>query len=719
MSEQMQLLRELPVFADIPDEVMEELAPLLQDQRVKSGTVLCEQGLFGTQISIIQNGQVRISITGDDDREQVLGFLGPGDPIGEMSVLSGERMSANVIATADTDLKTIDGETFLRFCDKHPKLYRNLLKILAERVRTGNRRRFTPRRGRVGWFISGLQKYSHVLLNQVLTEHTRLFAEATQTRPLLLVEDSQEGADHTDVPEGLIPDGAQVVRRAFNERVFSKITELYSDFHQDWNCVDNSYEVLSLRAVQKAGEDRIRGTVEECIEELRPSFAYILAYLHNKSIELLLQDRLPADDVVVLVDLISEDRQSIASRADYDSFVPKPHRYTPEPESTYWVLEPNTLRELESLAESVRGRGRIEVVLVHSCERPILDYSRIRKLFKGHSVHCFPIAGKDGPAVAESVQSLSYALALGKSPAIAKQRIIRELAHTQVGLALGGGGARGLAHIGVIKTLEEEGIPIDLIAGSSMGGIVAAVYAQGRSGPRLLEDTRQYWLTLGSFLFDFLDYTFPRTNLLRGRKIKQIIRSVMEGVTIEECQVPLVLACTDLVSATQVVLEEGNLGDAMIATGALPGIFRPVRWGKHLLVDGAVIDKVPAKALLDRGAKFIISVNVTPEHDPQLDGCGEKKQTGLRRVLNCLPPFKQWSQEPNILQVISRSLAVSGIHQSRGQVDLIDIEIKPEVEQFDFLRFDQYDEIVEAGVVASRKAIPDILNLIERGKFSE
>jgi predicted acylesterase/phospholipase RssA/CRP-like cAMP-binding protein len=721
MSEDMQLLRELPLFADIPDEVIEELTPLLKDQRVESGTILCEQGLFGTQISIVQSGQVRISITGDDDREQVLGFLGPGDPIGEMSVLSGERMSANVIATVDTQLKTIDGETFLAFCDKHPILYRRLLKILAERVRTGNRRRFTARRGRVGWFVSGLQKYSPVVLNRVLAGLARLFSEETQTRPLLMVATSLERADdeNTEASQGLIPKDAQVVQRGSDDNFFAEITELNSDFLQEWSCIDDSWEILGLRQVQKISQDRVIGTVDECIEELRPSFSYILAHHRERPLELLLKDRLPDDNVVVVIDLISAERQRSASRKDYDSFVPEPHRYPPEPDTNYWVLEPNTLKELESLAEFVRNKGRIEVVLVHRIERSILDYSRIRKLFKGHSVHCFPVDGEGESAANEKLQGLSYSLALGKAPAIAKKRIVRELAHTQVGLALGGGGARGLAHIGVIKTLEEEGIPIDLIAGSSMGGIVAAVYAQGRPGPRLLADTRHYWSNLGNFLFDILDYSFPRTNLLRGRKIKQIIKSAMEGVTIEECQIPLVLACTDLLTAKQVVLEEGNLGEAIVATGALPGIFRPVRWGKHLLVDGAVIDKVPAQALQNMGARFIISVNVTPDYDPNLETSGINSQTGLRKTLNRFPPFKKWSQEPNILQVISRSLGISGIHQARAQVDLIDVEIKPKVEQFDFLRFDRYDQIVEAGVVAAREAIPEIRNLIESVKFRE
>jgi NTE family protein len=263
--------------------------------------------------------------------------------------------------------------------------------------------------------------------------------------------------------------------------------------------------------------------------------------------------------------------------------------------------------------------------------------------------------------------------------------------------------------------LEEEGIPIDLIAGSSMGAVVAAAYAEGRPARRLYHDMRHHWGRMGHFLFDILDYNFPRTNLLRGRKIRRMIEVAMKEKTIQECQVPLAIVCTDLITGREVVLEEGPLGDATFASGALPGIFRPIRWGEHLLVDGAVLNKVPVRVLQRKGARVILAVNVTPDREMGMDLANGHVGSVFSRVLNRIPPFNRWRNIPNILRIISRSLSVSGLNQSRVHSDIIDVEIKPRVDQFDFLRFDQFDALVEAGAEAAREAIPSIRRILKEG----
>jgi NTE family protein len=221
---------------------------------------------------------------------------------------------------------------------------------------------------------------------------------------------------------------------------------------------------------------------------------------------------------------------------------------------------------------------------------------------------------------------------------------------------------------------------------------------------------------MGHFLFDVLDYNFPRTNLLRGRKIRRMIETAMKEKTIQECQVPLAIVCTDLITGREVVLEEGVLGDATFASGALPGIFRPIRWGEFLLVDGAVLNKVPARVLQRKGARVILAVNVTPDREIGMDLANGQEVSALGRVLKRFPPFNRWGNTPNILRIISRSLSVSGLNQSRIHSDIIDVEIKPRIEHFDFMRFDQFDQLVEAGAEAAREAVPAIKRILEEAQ---
>ncbi|MCA9433198.1 MAG: patatin-like phospholipase family protein, partial [Candidatus Omnitrophica bacterium] len=260
----------------------------------------------------------------------------------------------------------------------------------------------------------------------------------------------------------------------------------------------------------------------------------------------------------------------------------------------------------------------------------------------------------------------------------------------------------------VIKVLLEEGIPLDLVAGSSMGAVVAAAFAEGRPAKRLVEDMKHHWDSLGNFLLDVRDYNFPRTNLLRGRKIRRMIEVAMKESRIEETQVPIYVVCTDLITGQEVVLSEGPLGEAIRTSGSLPGIFKPTWWDGHLLVDGAVLNKVPAKVLKEKGARYVIAVNVTPERETKFVSKGIDEVGFFSRCLCRIPAFKEWLQYPNIFRIIMRSLSVSGLHQSRAQKDLIDVEIKPRIEDFDFLRFDQFDQLVAAGEEATRKALPEI-----------
>jgi NTE family protein len=366
------------------------------------------------------------------------------------------------------------------------------------------------------------------------------------------------------------------------------------------------------------------------------------------------------------------------------------------------------IRELIQL--SFADRRRVHVLLVHSGERAVLDYSRVRQIFTGFMVDSLPT----NEAADATEPTVSTALLLGRNPRLARSRIVRGLAGMRVGLALGGGGARGLAHVGVIRVLEEEGIPIDMLAGSSFGSVVAAGYAEGRSAKRLEADMRYHWSKLGNFLLDIRDYNIPHTALLRGRKIRRMIDIAMAGAKIEECQTPVYVVCTDLVTGKEVVLDRGEMGLAVWASGSLPGIFKPVRWGEYLLVDGAVLNKVPAKVLQQKGAHVVLVVNVTPEHDREIEVKDASMLPLRSRIARYVPVLRNWVQEPNILKIISRSMTVSGIHYSRIDSDAIDVEIKPRIEHFDFLRFDQFDDIVEAGAEAARKAMPEIREVLAR-----
>ncbi|MBL8279235.1 MAG: patatin-like phospholipase family protein [Pelomonas sp.] len=193
----------------------------------------------------------------------------------------------------------------------------------------------------------------------------------------------------------------------------------------------------------------------------------------------------------------------------------------------------------------------------------------------------------------------------------------------RVGLALGGGAARGFAHIGVIQVLEENGIKVDLVAGTSAGSLVASLYASGKSGKdmQLLADT----MDEGAIT----DWSFPLRGLIRGEALARFIRDKTGGRAIEQMVLPLGIVATDLSDGSSILFRSGDTGTAVRASSAVPAVFQPVRIGQREYVDGGLVSPVPVRFAKEMGAQLVIAVDITspPEKDPPGDAFRMLMQT--------------------------------------------------------------------------------------------
>jgi NTE family protein len=179
----------------------------------------------------------------------------------------------------------------------------------------------------------------------------------------------------------------------------------------------------------------------------------------------------------------------------------------------------------------------------------------------------------------------------------------------RIGLALGGGAARGFAHIGVIQVLEENGIRPDVIAGTSAGSLVAALYASGKSGADLgaLADSMDESA--------FTDWAFPGRALIRGEALARYVREQTGGRTIEHMRIPLGIVATDLDSGQPILFQVGDPGVAVRASSAVPAVFQPVRIGTREYVDGGLVAPVPVRFARQMGADLVIAVDISQAPD--------------------------------------------------------------------------------------------------------
>ena len=179
----------------------------------------------------------------------------------------------------------------------------------------------------------------------------------------------------------------------------------------------------------------------------------------------------------------------------------------------------------------------------------------------------------------------------------------------RIGLALGGGAARGFAHIGVIQVLEEAGIRPDLVVGTSAGSLVAALYASGKSGSELASLAQS--MDEGAIT----DWSFPGRGLIRGDALARYVREQTAGRTIEQMRLPLGIVATDLDNGLPILFQRGDTGAAVRASSAVPAVFQPVRIGNREYVDGGLASPVPVRFARQMGAEVVIAVDISTPPD--------------------------------------------------------------------------------------------------------
>jgi NTE family protein len=293
-------------------------------------------------------------------------------------------------------------------------------------------------------------------------------------------------------------------------------------------------------------------------------------------------------------------------------------------------------------------------------------------------------------------------------------RLARKILGRTVGLALGGGAAYGVSHVGVLRVLESEGIPVDLIAGTSMGSVIALAYASGASPAMLAEGVRP----IGSLraLPALLDFTFTRPGLLAGNRVADLLAPLMGGCeTFNDLRLPCRAVAADIETGERVQLTEGRLVDAFRASCAVPMVWSPVERDGRLLVDGGMNDPVPAGVVHEMGADVCIAVNVVPP--PRK---GVTNQLGrLARSVRKLNPISRLAGTvnlPNSFEVIVNT--IQGLQHELGNFKAIaaDVRIHPELSEFAWTDFHRSDELAERGAEAAERALPQIRRAIaERG----
>ena len=259
-----------------------------------------------------------------------------------------------------------------------------------------------------------------------------------------------------------------------------------------------------------------------------------------------------------------------------------------------------------------------------------------------------------------------------------------------IGVALGGGGARGLAHIGVLKVLEKNGTKPDYIAGVSMGAFVGACYSLGADLEKMEKEATSF--NRAKAIKRTVDLNNPKKSILKGDKVYKYIKKWVGETTFADTHIPLRIIATDLASGEEVVLKRGNLADAVRASISVPGIFPPVKINNRYLVDGGVLNCTPVNVLEKMGADIIIGVDLIIKRKVEL-------------------------KKPSMIATLVQSYEVMRSHGAKNDVEKTNknaIIIKPHLRgTIDSFKFYNINKFIESGEKAAQKDLARIKRRIK------
>ncbi|MDD4954952.1 MAG: patatin-like phospholipase family protein [Candidatus Omnitrophica bacterium] len=353
----------------------------------------------------------------------------------------------------------------------------------------------------------------------------------------------------------------------------------------------------------------------------------------------------------------------------------------------------NNLYEIASPADyfhflmlpEAKDVSRVSSVMLALSERDPLASDRVKIILSYFAVkERLPVN-----EIKETLHANIYATlpAYGKEYFNAVKRVSKEVGEVVVGLALGSGGAYGFAHIGVLRILEKNHIPVDIICGSSIGSVIASLWALGVSPDEIERLMIEFAKKLN--LFSIWGFSFPFKGLWRAKYLENILKKIFKDKTFYDLKHPLKIVVFDFATKEARALEEGPLYKAVAASCALPGIFEPINFKDKVLLDGGVLNPLPTKILLNYGADKIIAVNVTPSQEEIVKEYNKKNKF---HILD----FIFGSIETMQRQFIAQAITVA------------DCVIHPNFDTFRWLEFNKVEDFVKRGEAATLNKLEEL-----------
>ncbi|MBI4852690.1 MAG: cyclic nucleotide-binding domain-containing protein [Acidobacteria bacterium] len=705
------------LFRTCNQETLKEIETELTDIFLEKDKILFREGDIGDCLYVVINGKLAVYTTDKSGQRIVIDEKFPGSCVGEIALLTGQLRSASVYALENTNVMALSKEGFAKLANKIPGLVTTISNAILPNLQMSYLAPILAELFKLKDIVE-LQNLESEIEWKTLAKGEALFHQGdiadgmyivvTGRLQIFIQDENKEEQLHSEVGTGeVIGEIALLTEETRSATIYAlRETNVVKLSASTFEKLIDKYPKMMVQ-ITRMIVARQQQMLANKISNIR-SYNYALIPLSKDiSIKDLLVELAKATSVfgtVMMLDankfdqlygienasktdlesplsfVINKCLTDLAARykyliygADFD-WTPWTQRCISQADRILLVANAKddpSLRRIEEIIQERFNNVQTELVLLHSPEinQPSNTTSWLtpRKVFSHHHLR-----KKDSQHI---------------------RRLARHLTNNTIGLVLSGGGARGFAHVGVIKAFYELGIEIDSIAGTSMGSLVAAAYATKLDAKALLEISAKF--ASAKQLFDF---TLPIVSLMSSGKVTHVMEELFEDTLIEDLWNPFFCVSSNLSHAAPIIHRQGLLRRAVRASISIPMVFSPVVFDGDVVVDGGIMNNFPVDIMrkICQGGT-VIGVTVAPPSDKVRTFGYDDSVSGWKILLNKLNPMSEKEAVPSLVWTILRSMEVNNVYLQNQMDRLTDLLIRPNVGKFGILDFGSFEPIVQIG----------------------
>ena len=720
IEELMKRIGDVEIFSNLRKDIHHEIATHIKTFKLAPREVLVRQGEDAKNMYFLLNGRLSVVLKDQNGNEQVVSNLKPGSMVGEIALVVGGKRSATVIGAEDATIGVLSAAAITRLMDRYPEVVSNIVSIASRRLREGQLALHLVRLYK-GFDAASIKEFKNAVTWISLTAGETLFRRGELADAAYLVvsgrlrvipeNGAREYPIYNDVAPGEIVGDLPMILEETHSATMTAVREteiarIPKSAFDDW--IERRPRMM-YKLVQAAFRRNHRlGATDEKSLKLRRSVAIVS-----------LDEQLDLAPIVGSINTKIADFGStiILSSATVDELLHVPGisqsvsgspantrllQWIDEIENSHcYVLYLADCSQCEWGHRVLRQADHVVFVAKASEDSRLREIElNHRRLFDNDPLRSSLLLLHEPNAV----RPVNTALWLKNRSAGAVyhlrrendedlSRLVRIIAGRAVSLVLGGGGARGFAHLGVLRAMEELGIPVDMIGGTSVGAPIAMAPAQDMNADQTQECAAQ--------AFDSLkDYTLPVVSVLAGRHITRNIESYANPWDIEDLWLPYFCVTTNITQARSIVHRRGSLARAVRASVSIPGVLPPVAIKGDLHVDGGILNNLPIDVMRKLNPTgTIIAVDVLPPKGPRAKSEYPLGLSGLKVMGSRLLPWLKPIRVPSLGSTILASMTIGSAGSLKRMIDdkLADIYLSINVKGVSMLNFKDVERIAEIG----------------------